>query len=411
MVLIQEVSTAPISEAKFGDLIISFTGQFTLIWNDHGTGGRNSVSFYRPVCKEGFFPLGSVAVGNYDDINNNVAVICVKAAPDTNALAHPVDYNQIWNDSGSGKDGDGSCWRPVPPDGYVSMGDVFIDNHDKPSLSEVVCVRRDLTYSGAVGDWIYDDTGTGAHGDFSAYKIAVAGQLYDDDTGLFAPVTFIGNSNHDRPQTIPSILRLTLPTTKSNDPVAPILNGKASPSKSTLPLLDREVIIPMTSVNDNEFPVSWRLQNSPFYYMQRENLYNLIAFQDNETSDKATLKYEYRSGIDKENSESWSRKTGIEISAESGISLFGAEGKISCTVSAELGFEGSTSIREFTEEAISSEVPVASKTAVAIWSSSYNLKVLRGDRSQVGPPLTFKTPSVAISQYPNLTVTMVQHSI
>ncbi|WP_066072821.1 Vps62-related protein [Neobacillus soli] len=405
----QAVSTVQLSEVRFGDLIISFTGMFAFRWNDKGSGGKHDVSFFHPVCKNGFFPLGSVGVGGYYDINNGMAVMCVKAAPGTNALAHPVDYIYIWNDSRSGSKMDGSCWRPVPPQGYVSLGDVFVGNHNKPSLKDVVCVRSDLTYSGIVGDWIYDDSGSGAREDFSAHKICVSGQLYDQDFGLFAPGTFIGNRNHAKPQTVPSVLRLPLPTTKFNDSLAPILNGKHSPTKSTPPVLDREVIIPMTSVNDNEFPISWKLQNSPFYYMQRENFYTLLAFQDNETSDKGTLKYQYESGIEKENSKTWSKKTGISISAESGFSLFGGEGKISCTVNSELGFEESNTVREFTNETISSEIPVSAKTAVGIWSSSYNIKVLRGDRSQIGPALMLKTPSVAISQYPNLTVSIVQH--
>jgi len=397
------------NEVRYGDLIMSITGKFEKKWDDKGSGGKYDVTFYQPICEEGFYPLGSVAVGKYGNIDNTMAVITVKEVPGTEALKPPLKYERIWCDKGSGAKLDGACWKPIPPQGYVALGHVFTNNWNPPSLEAVRCVRKDLTYSGKLGNWIYDDRGTGAKEDLSIYQIVAPEEWHDQNTGLFAPGTVFCFNGHTKPETVPNVLRLPLPYIKIDVSLTPILDSKNPPSKSTIPVIDREVIVPMTSIVDKEYPISWVLENSPFYILKRECFYTLIAFQDNETSDKALLKYEYKSGISNSKSITLKETIGIEVSEKVGFELFGIGGEVNFKVNIELGFEETHISNDFTEKTISSEVPVASKTAVAIWSSSYNIKVFREDETQVGASLIFSTPSVAISQYPNLTTSIIEH--
>lgn len=57
-------------------------------------------------------------------------------------LKSPTDFTLIWEDRASGAAAYGSVWRPIPPEGYVSLGDVFVEGWDKPNRNSYVCVRK-----------------------------------------------------------------------------------------------------------------------------------------------------------------------------------------------------------------------------------------------------------------------------
>ncbi len=61
----------------------------------------------------------------------------------TGDVVDPVDYVKIWNSRGDG-DGCVDCqeieattWRPIPPEGYVALGDVVVQGKRKPDPEEV----------------------------------------------------------------------------------------------------------------------------------------------------------------------------------------------------------------------------------------------------------------------------------
>jgi len=182
------------------NLLINFTTEFHRIWDTRGSKSKKPGAFWRPTpppdVLPGFFPLGDVAVSGNDNVNGKrvVAVVCEgdpqsEGATKGKALSRPDDYEQVWKDSGSGSRTDGSIWRPIPPDGYVALGLVCSNNHEKPSLNAVRCVRADLVIASGVGDVIWDDRGSGAEQNFSAWSTdppaAAAGEIY------FAPGTFV----------------------------------------------------------------------------------------------------------------------------------------------------------------------------------------------------------------------------
>ena len=142
-----------------------------------------------------------LALGNYDDPNGQIRMQCFKAPEsDPTALAPPSGYAYIWDDSGSGAAMDGSCWRPQPPDGYVALGDVFVEDHREPFPGSlpVMCVRRDLAALGMVGDWIYDDRGSGADRDISVWQVVPA-----SSSGGQSGACFIADNTYGAPPTMP----------------------------------------------------------------------------------------------------------------------------------------------------------------------------------------------------------------
>ncbi|NEO33294.1 MAG: Vps62-related protein [Symploca sp. SIO3C6] len=113
------------------------------------------------------------------------------------ALASPTDYTLIWNDAGSGASSDGSVWRPVCPPGYKALGDVVSGSHKKPSTDEVKCVRETALSAALPGGFIWNDAGSGANRDFSAWGIQR--QAADSEYTYLSRGLFYGAASHSRP--------------------------------------------------------------------------------------------------------------------------------------------------------------------------------------------------------------------
>lgn len=166
---------------KFDNLLINFTTEFRRIWDSSGSKSKPA-AFWRPSpapdLLPGFFPLGDVAVSGHDNINEKrvVMVVCEAGQPSGDdskglALRPPTDFEEVWRDTGSGARADCSIWRPIPPEGYVALGQVCSNGRDKPLLNTVRCVRADLVVRSFVSDLIWNDKGSGAKRSFSAWGI------------------------------------------------------------------------------------------------------------------------------------------------------------------------------------------------------------------------------------------------
>ncbi|MBN1404855.1 MAG: Vps62-related protein [Opitutales bacterium] len=170
------------------------TSEFELIWNDRGSGASKDGAFWKPKSTFDTLPIGSMAMSGYGDPDNKYAALCIGPdGRDSKALAHPMKFDLIWADHGSGADRDGSCWRPIPPNGYVSMGDLFMNGYNGPNLDSVWCVRQDLVEPTSIGELIWNDKGSGADKDFAAWEI----DGFHGDSRFSCP--FIGNNAHERP--------------------------------------------------------------------------------------------------------------------------------------------------------------------------------------------------------------------
>lgn len=157
------------------------TASFSARWNDKGSGASRDGGFWHPNPQGDMKPLGSVGVPNYSDINGNNTARLYGPGSGANAaglapVASPIGYNQIWKDEKSGADKDGSFWRPIPPNGYVALGDVArLGWSPAPSVSEIWCVREDLVKQGSFGSYsIWDDKKSGAKYDVSIWEVRPA---------------------------------------------------------------------------------------------------------------------------------------------------------------------------------------------------------------------------------------------
>lgn len=392
---------------RFGDLILQFTTRFELQWNDKGSGADHDVSFYRPIPPAGFHALGSIGQKGYDDPNGKVAALCVKAAEPTSArppLARPVRYDFIWSDRGSGADRNGSCWRPVPPAGYVALGDVFVKGYDAPTLDAVMCVARGLTFEGTIGKHIWTDSGSGANHDFSAWRVEVNRFFHEAEGGLFAVNSFVGASSTSRPSSSPvaNTLRLPLPSRVVGKAEKPELTSREKPPEHTNPVVERIVTVPFTAVDDRNRPFAWIVENSPFYDIERSVCYDLVMFDDNTTDHMQRKSRTVTTGITKEQSETFSKITGVSVSYATGVEAGGFSTKASVQMSLQLGYSTTTSVAVFRSEQEQAVLSTPPRRAAAMWIEANTIQVIRSDDTAVAPELEFDAGSMSFveAQYP-----------
>jgi len=307
---------------RFGNLLINFTSEFHRIWDSRGSGSSVG-SFWRPTpapdLLPGYFPLGDLAVTGYENINGNriVAVVCEGElqgddASRSKALSPPTDYEKVWRDSNSGAAADCTVWRPIPPSGYVAMGLVCSNGRDKPLLNAIRCVREDLVIATTVGHLIWDDKGSGARQNFSAWHIdppqAAEGEIY------FAPGTFFSVQSHSRPvNSIAYALRMQLPRQSVPAPEAPKLSGYGAPPELAPAKVTQTVRIPWFAVTDHLSPGE-QLSTSPFYHLERSDQYVLVGHGHNTSDLPRPFKWKAIRAQNPQMQQIFSRLTSIEVS-------------------------------------------------------------------------------------------------
>lgn len=154
-------------------LITSATSSYTWIWSDVGSGADQDVSIFRPVPSDtSFYIVGDYAQGNFNSpTGTSLIVKAVNDDPDNPLLKAPVRYEKVWDDADSGGDNDGSIWRPVAPDGYLSLGFVANAGYDQPVIANYMCIRKDLVTDSSAGGQIWSDKDSGANMDVTVYQL------------------------------------------------------------------------------------------------------------------------------------------------------------------------------------------------------------------------------------------------
>ncbi len=95
----------------------------------------------------------------------------VARAVNPSALKPPLDYQWIGDDHNSGARTDVSWWRAIPQPGYRCLSTVFVPYHGKPAPESIMCVREDLTTAAKGGKMLYADYASGGSHDLSLFEI------------------------------------------------------------------------------------------------------------------------------------------------------------------------------------------------------------------------------------------------
>ncbi|GBG91749.1 hypothetical protein CBR_g53601 [Chara braunii] len=198
----QAVELEPV---RFGDLEVAAISKVRAAWLDYRTGAKLYLVIYEANLtpaeySQGWRVLGQFSRPSYNDIRDVAVTIVARNVNSSNpVLAPPVDYEWIWNESGSGTMSQpalmlGSVWRPLPAQGFVCLGDVFVASRSKPmpgqgAMAAHVCVRADYAKEAAIGDFVWDDRGSHATFDCSIWRST-------KDVAFFSPA--IGHGDFEQ---------------------------------------------------------------------------------------------------------------------------------------------------------------------------------------------------------------------
>ena len=392
-----------------GELLITFCDDFEFRWDDQGSGGNYNGSYYHPLPTADFKALGSLGFSGYHYPVGIEVVMVVKAKAGSDALAAPLDYTLVYNDAGSGANNDGSFWTPVPPTGYVAMGTVVQVGYGKPSLDDVVCVREDLTIPGETGALVWLDQGTGANMWLGTWEIDQPDAGPHEDaylsTGTFVGWP---HWNQPSVHPVMNVLNVPLPLLEEApyQTYVPKLTGYDKPADETVPTMAREMLVPCTIVRDPLYDTSnphWRITNSPFYRLERQVYYKLLYHNHNQTSEIQTNSVLIRSGVTTTESEKYWNETSISITVEVGVSIKMFESKVSTTVSTSFGYETMTSVAVLQEKEVTSTINTSPGKSAALWQQ-YNRYVLKRHNGTTLEPVSaweFGIDSYVTDEYPD----------
>lgn len=317
------LAARPMEPIRLDNLLINFTSEFHRIWNTNGSRAKPA-AFWRPApapdLLPGYFPLGDILIPNNTSINGEVvaAVVCegeLQGIDNTRgkALSRPTDFELVWKESGSGTSARTSIWRPIAPEGYVALGLTCSSDHNKPSFNSVRCVRIDLVVAATVGDLIWDDKGSGATLNFSAWGIepptAAAGEI------CFAPGTFVGVQSYNKPATPMTTvyaLRMQIPIQITAPPKAPTLLEHARPTEDGTAKVTQIARLPWFAVRDYAQP-NKGFQSSRYYDLKRTDQYVLVGYGRNTTESTLPIKWKAPRAQNAAIMRLFNRHTAIEI--------------------------------------------------------------------------------------------------
>ncbi len=184
-------AAAPTTGSASGPLLRARKSKrYRTIWTDKGSGAKVDFAVFRAATEAGFYPIGDTALaspwrGARYGAPKSYAVLI---GDGTLAVRPPVDYKLTWNSSGSPANRPFSSWQPIPPAGYRCLGDVGSGSKkSKPPRDAVRCIPQQCAERTSVRRKIWDDNGSNAHDDFSAWA-----------TGT--PGVYIGQRSHGQPR-------------------------------------------------------------------------------------------------------------------------------------------------------------------------------------------------------------------
>ncbi|RHZ64676.1 hypothetical protein CDV55_106631 [Aspergillus turcosus] len=384
----------------YGDLLVTLTSEYDLMWNDRGSNADDDGSFWHPKTQDEkkLRPLGSVAVGNYNDINKQQATLLVGANPNSGgrpAVASPVGYTLMWTDHGSGADNDGSFWRPNAPSGYVSLGDVVQKGYDTPPVDRVWCLRADLAADARHSDYhVWYDRHSGANQDVSVWAIEPSGTAVTGSESI--PIiagTFLSSKTYSPPANVVlavPALQVKNNYQKFNTPV-PQIGKDYIPYEGEVYNLQEQCRITLPFISF--FPPTDRRAldkiSDPFCAVNRSIAWYVEAVYENRTGGTIDRSETVKSGVSKEVSEEMTQKAGIQISAKYGTKL----SNYGISLNYQFSYSKTSKFTEFQEHELTEKFTVPEYSATVLFGQHIWMNASRADGSAVMAQIDFNANS------------------
>lgn len=114
---------------------------FKLLWWDKSApwNENSKVSIWRPIPPSGYVSVGDVVQSSYDSPD----LVMVYRDDHDGKFVTPQGFELVWRDAEHSAREPITIWRPRPPLGYVALGCVIVPDYYEPDLGVVSCVRQD----------------------------------------------------------------------------------------------------------------------------------------------------------------------------------------------------------------------------------------------------------------------------
>ncbi|WP_189080822.1 hypothetical protein [Mangrovihabitans endophyticus] len=295
-------------------------------------------------------------------------------------------------------------WRPIPPAGYVALGDVTTSAANlydgdlepgNPSVSMgVACVKKEHAGRAYVRRAELGLSPTIRIGGGKAWW-PITPPLYpfdDTEEHMFLPAgTFsCGPDVQHSPTDVTWVL--DLPAVVEKTDYAPELTLESyNPPPAQAIVTDRAVTVPYVMVNDSNRTEEWKVDNSPFYKILRKRQYDLLRHVDFRGGGGGEIEEAITVGVTKERSDEFAVTTGITVGVSTGVEVsakplgMGASASVETSVSAslELGYARRYGVSEFDDHTLTVTYEVPADHAGALWTDTHQLVPVRGDGTLV----------------------------
>ena len=192
------ISPTKASSNERGNFEFIPISEYDEVWNDSGSGANQDVSVWRPRVPAGCHLIGMTAKNGHSRPTFPTLVIRAGGRD----IAPPERFDLVWwQERGKSRFW---CWRPIPPAGYVALGDVGTTSETPPSRNDVACVALACLSPNRqpLGGQIWNDRGGGAPKDAAFFSQPGGTGLFrcsDDGThnkphGVF-PIPAVASTN------------------------------------------------------------------------------------------------------------------------------------------------------------------------------------------------------------------------
>ena len=160
------ISPTKASSNERGNFEFIPISEYDEVWNDSGSGANQDVSVWSPRVPAGCHLIGMTAKNGHSRPTFSTLVIRAGGRD----IAPPERFDLVWwQERGKRRFW---CWRPIPPAGYVSLGDVGTTSETPPSRNDVACVAVACLSPNRqpLGGQIWNDRGGGAPKDAAFFS-------------------------------------------------------------------------------------------------------------------------------------------------------------------------------------------------------------------------------------------------
>ncbi|CAN9293700.1 unnamed protein product [Alternaria alternata] len=374
----------------YGDLRVTLTKDLIWQYNEEKTGMGKLGEFYLANPQGEMRPVGSFGQAKWDNQKDKRATLLVGNAPGSSgrpAVARPIEYQWRWNDSKTGGIHPGSCWRPIPPSGYVSLGDVWQNKYTAPSVNAVWCVREDLTIQSQFAEHsFWDDLKGGGQHDCSTWSILPPdSSVVGSDKIVVLSDCHRAEKGYNQP---PSDLArvLALPCPKDFQPfTAPMPTF----TKDTIPEEKDEfsktkqcgIELPFTAFFQPTHASSLARISDPFCRLERHIAWYVEKKHSNNGGGPLHDTRTITKGVSKSQSKEMGHQAGVEIGASFGVKALGMG--VNVSLNYQFSYSQSSSFTEYQEETETREYTVLPYTCILFLTRRVWIKAVRPDGSFV----------------------------